>query len=80
VSGSGISWNICKSAPGSRQTRQHLTPQFFAGRMPFLPPNQQRQSTEGSNLAPDGNQCIRIMEKMLEFSSAALFTLSLYGI
>jgi len=27
--------------------RQHLTAQFFTGRMPFLPPNQQRQSTEG---------------------------------
>jgi len=24
------------------------TPKFFTGRMPFLPPNQQRQSTEGS--------------------------------
>jgi len=24
-------------------------PLFFAGRMPFLPPNQQRQSTEGTN-------------------------------
>jgi len=23
---------------------------FFTGRMPFLPPNQQRQSTEGNNL------------------------------
>jgi len=23
---------------------------FFTGRMPFLPPNQQRQSTEGSDL------------------------------
>jgi len=23
------------------------TTQFFTGRMPFLPPNQQRQSTEG---------------------------------
>jgi len=27
--------------------RQHPTTQFFTGRMPFLPPNQQRQSTEG---------------------------------
>jgi len=44
VSGSGISWAICKSAPRSRQ----ITTQFFTGRMPFLPPNQQRQSTEGS--------------------------------
>ena len=30
-----------------RQPRQHPTTQFFAGRMPFLLPNQQRQSTEG---------------------------------
>jgi len=27
---------------------QHPTTQFFTGRMPFLPPNQQRQSTEGT--------------------------------
>jgi len=26
---------------------QHPTTQFFTGRMPFLPPNRQRQSTEG---------------------------------
>jgi len=26
---------------------QHPTTQFFTGRMPFLLPNQQRQSTEG---------------------------------
>jgi len=31
-----------------RQPRQHLTTQFFTGRMPFLPPNQQRQSTVGT--------------------------------
>jgi len=36
-----------KSAPHPRQPRQHPTTQFFTGRMPFLPPNQQRQSTEG---------------------------------
>jgi len=47
VSGSGISWATCKSAPRSRQSRQHLTTQFFTGQMPFLPPSQQRQSTEG---------------------------------
>jgi len=52
VSGSGISWAICKSAPRSRQITMHAsTPPltFFTGRMPFLPPNQQRQSTEGSS-------------------------------
>jgi len=30
-----------------RQPRQHHTTQFFTDRMPFLPPNQQCQSTEG---------------------------------
>jgi len=30
------------------QRDNHIrTPPFFTGRMPFLPPNQQRQSTEG---------------------------------
>jgi len=31
----------------SLQTDKHATTQFFTGRVPFLPPNQQRQSTEG---------------------------------
>jgi len=48
-SGSGISWAICKSAPRSRQT---TTPaphhSVFSGQMLFLPPIQQRQSTEGN--------------------------------
>ena len=51
VSGSGISWAICKSAPGSRQINlpaPHHS--VFTDRMPFLPPNQQRQSTEGKNI------------------------------
>ena len=49
VSSSGICWAICMSAPHPRQPCQHPTTQFFTGRMPFLPPNQQRQSTEGIN-------------------------------
>jgi len=46
VSDSGISWTICKqSAPHSRQiTTPHHS--IFTGQMLFLPPNQQRQSTE----------------------------------
>ena len=50
VSGSGISWNICKSAPRPRQITMPAPhhSSFFTGRMPFLPPNQQRQSTEGN--------------------------------
>jgi len=48
VSDSGISWAICKSAPRSRQTTMPAPHHsVFTGRMPFLPPNQQRQSTEG---------------------------------
>jgi len=31
-----------------RYTCQHPTTQFFTGRMPFLPPNQHCQSTEGN--------------------------------
>jgi len=45
--------NLCKSAPRSRQiTTPAPTTQFFTGRMPFLPPNQQRQSTEGYSMEP----------------------------
>jgi len=48
VSGSGICWATCKSGP---RCRQITTPaphhSAFTGRMPFLPPNQQRQSIEG---------------------------------
>ena len=49
VSGSGISWAICKSAPRSRQiTTPAPHHSVFTDRMPFPPPNQQRQSTEGT--------------------------------
>jgi len=50
VSGSDISWAICKSAPRSRQMTMPAAhhSSFFTGRMPFLPPNQQHQSTEGN--------------------------------
>ena len=49
VSGSSISWDICKSAPRSRQiTTSAPHHSVFTSRMPFLPPNQQRQSTEGN--------------------------------
>ena len=40
VSGSGISWAICKSAPRSSQTIMPAPrPQFFTSWMPFLSPN-----------------------------------------
>jgi len=50
VSGSGISWDICKSAPHSKQiTTPAPQHSIFTGRMPFLLPNQWHQSTEGSS-------------------------------
>ena len=49
VSGSGISWAVCKSAPHSRQITTPAPHRVvFTGRMPFLLPNQQCQSTEGT--------------------------------
>jgi len=42
-------WQVCTSL---RTDNHASTPplSFFTGRMPFLPPNQQRQSTEGTML------------------------------
>jgi len=51
----------------SLQTDNHAsTPPlgFFTGRMPFLPPNQQRQSTEGTILTAISNYIIIIISVM----------------
>ena len=55
MSGSSISWAIWKSAPRSR--RQHSTTIYFTGQMPFLPPNQQCQSTETCILKTSLQKC-----------------------
>ena len=48
VTGSGISWAICKSAPRSRQITMPAPRHSFFYRPGALPvANQQRQSTEG---------------------------------
>ena len=48
--GSGISWTICKSfAPQSKQITAPVPHHsVFTGRMPFLLPNQQHQSTDNT--------------------------------
>ena len=46
VSGSGISWAVCKSAP-SLQTDNQATTQFLQAGRPSCPPNQQHRSIEG---------------------------------
>jgi len=72
---SGISWTICKqSAPRSRQittpTRHHS---FFIGRMLFLMPSQQCQSTESLSSR------FKLREKqVLQFSSTVFPTMSPY--
>ena len=51
VSGSGISWAICNSAPRPRLiTMPAPHHSIFTGRMPFLLLNQQHQNTEGKIL------------------------------
>jgi len=40
---------VCTSLQADNHTSNPTT-QFFTGRMPFLPPNQQRHSTEGKLL------------------------------
>ena len=47
VRGSGICWAIRKSALHADNHANIPPLSFFTGRMPFLTPNQQRQSTEG---------------------------------
>ena len=51
MSGSGVSWAICKSAFRSRQITMPA-PHHSVFYRPFLPPNRQRQSTEGTRIFP----------------------------
>jgi len=68
VSGSGISWAI----GSAHRSRQITTPAphycFFTGRMPFLPPNQQCQSTESTDSLYSNNE---IMKYILEVTSCS---------
>ena len=68
VSGSGISWAICKSAPRLRQiTKPASHHSVLTGGMPFLLPSQQHQSTEGmkihrvmQSIYEQGTICLRV--------------------
>ena len=57
MGGSGISWTIHKSF--ASRFKEITTPvphlSVITGRMPFQPPNQQRQSTENIHLSRDYN-------------------------
>jgi len=45
---------LCKVCTSSQTTTPTSHHSVFAGRMPFLPPNQQRQSTEGRSTEGNG--------------------------
>jgi len=53
---SGWQWHqlgymqVCTSLQTDNHTSSPPVLCFFTGRMPFLPPNQQRQSTEGTKI------------------------------
>jgi len=66
MSGSGISWAICKSALLSRQIAILAPhPSVFTDWMPFLPPNQQRQCTEGNTVQMNNTEDIlKIIKKI----------------
>ena len=70
MSGNGISWAICKSAPHPKQiTMPASHHSVFTGQMPFLPPNQQRQSTEGKvthNIVMN-DSCVRLYKALKIF-------------
>jgi len=53
VSGSGICWVICKSAPHTKQPRQHPTTQFFY-RPDALPAAQIKSKNKHSHAAVSG--------------------------
>ena len=45
---------ISRAKLQSNRHHQQTNTQFFSGRMPFMSPNQQCQSTEGKNITLDG--------------------------
>jgi len=46
---------------------------FFTGRMPFLPPNQQHQSTEGTNPAQTAEQIETLLQSRLTGAKVAKY-------
>ena len=71
------SWAICKSAPCSRQiTTPAPHHSVFTGLMPFLPPSQQRQSTEGKSKFLK-RTAVRLLIMMVVIHSSACGTLTL---
>jgi len=53
----------------ARRPCQYPTTQFFTGRMPFLPPNQQHQSTEGtfSNTFKNAKKVVQLFKAAKTF-------------
>ena len=62
-----------------RQPCQHLTTQFSTSRMPFLPPNQQHQSTEGNYLLTYREQKSTVWDGHVTAVYIALFNVCVYA-
>jgi len=62
----------------SLQTDNHAStsPLFFTGRMPFLPPNQQRQSTEGATQKANTKKNTKIQTEPLQIKTKSNTTKS----
>jgi len=61
MSGSGIRWAIC-TLPQTDNHAKNPPLSFFSGQMPFLPPIQQRQSTEDTmTLQSHSTNCVIVM-------------------
>jgi len=77
MSGNGISWAICKSAPRSRQITMPATHRsVFTGQMPFLLPNQQRPSTEGLSTEGHYSILLKVVQNNKKSPSCKLFKIS----
>ena len=74
---------VCTLLQTDNRASTPPTTQFFTGRMPFLPPNQQRQITEGK-LVPKGKTSLHLNEQRhgggfgIEVASAGPYANSLH--
>jgi len=73
VSGSGICWAICKSAPHPRQPRQHSTTQFLQARCPSCRPTNSVKALKEykykryfTELAENSKKSVKMMHKAHE--------------
>jgi len=65
VSGSGICWAMCKSAPHPRQPRQHPTTRFLQTRCPSCRPTNSVKALKGFAIAATCYDCANVHQNMM---------------